>query len=353
MEIETAEVRNAISKYFGYLKSKSRIIIILILIPAISGVLFAWLRKPKYEAQLSFIINESEKGVGSALLSLAGQSGLMLGSSSLTPTDDKITFLLSSKRILGQAFLKTYKADNKDVIIGNALLEELKLNNAYANDPDMEGFKGFVHTNYDQLSEQEYRAVSDLSQALTDYKIFEYDVLKKKSLVAQSTGIILMKTTLRNEPLAKAVTDNVYSSLSEFYISNTIEKQQANVNLFKHKLDSVQDLLYTAEESLGHEADFNFSITKARGKVNELRLRKEVEMLTLLRAELIKNLELAKLTLEQQKPYFKVVDSPELPLKKIKKSKLMFTLGGALLGFSGALVLFSFLFFRQRNAGKN
>ncbi|MCG9879316.1 MAG: lipopolysaccharide biosynthesis protein, partial [Bacteroidia bacterium] len=85
MEVEMSEIKAAITAYFQYLKRNKLFLIIPFIIGLALGISYAILKKPKYEARVSFIINESDKGIGGSLLSLAGQSGLLLGGGGLTP----------------------------------------------------------------------------------------------------------------------------------------------------------------------------------------------------------------------------------------------------------------------------
>ena len=58
--------------------------------------------------------------------------------------------------------------------------------------------------------------------------------------------------------------------------------------------------------------------------------------------EIVKNLEISKLTLLNQTPIIQIIDRPILPLKVEKKSKIFLGLLGAFLG--GFLSLFFFVF---------
>jgi LPS O-antigen subunit length determinant protein (WzzB/FepE family) len=62
-------------------------------------------------------------------------------------------------------------------------------------------------------------------------------------------------------------------------------------------------------------------------------------MQSLIYSEIVKNLEISKTALIQETPTVQVVDSPEMPLKKNKWSKLIFTIIGFLIGFVGTGLL--------------
>jgi uncharacterized protein involved in exopolysaccharide biosynthesis len=91
------------------------------------------------------------------------------------------------------------------------------------------------------------------------------------------------------------------------------------------------------------------NIFRFKGKLNEQRLRRDVNILNILYAESIKNKELAKFNLEQDRPVFQLVDTPMAPLDIKGKSMLtygflgMFVLAFLGIGFFSLLYLINFI----------
>jgi len=71
---------------------------------------------------------------------------------------------------------------------------------------------------------------------------------------------------------------------------------------------------------------------------------RRVEVLNAMYLEIVKNLELSKITLLNQTPIINIIDTPTLPLKEDKKSK---TLLGVLGGFLGGFLSICFFIFRK------
>jgi len=67
-----------------------------------------------------------------------------------------------------------------------------------------------------------------------------------------------------------------------------------------------------------------------------------VEILNVMYAEIIKNLEISKMTLLNQKPFINIIDSPRLPLEIIHFSILKALI---LFGFLGAILASIYVFF--------
>ena len=100
--------------------------------------------------------------------------------------------------------------------------------------------------------------------------------------------------------------------------------------------------LEIAEEEFAKVKDINQRIVKASGRLKELRLKRRVEVLNTMYLEIVKNLELSKITLLNQTPIIQIIDKPILPLKIEEKSKIALGLLGGFLG--GFLSLFFFIF---------
>ena len=66
--------------------------------------------------------------------------------------------------------------------------------------------------------------------------------------------------------------------------------------------------------------------------LEELRLKREVEILNVMYAEILKNLEISKVTLLNQKPLVNIIDSPRYPLEVVRFSPLKGLLVFGMLG---------------------
>jgi capsule polysaccharide export protein KpsE/RkpR len=124
-----------------------------------------------------------------------------------------------------------------------------------------------------------------------------------------------------------------------------------NYNIIQRRADSIQSELLQAENSGATFVDQNQNIIKMSRRIEGERLRKKTEILNLMFGEVLKNLEIAKFTLENQTPSLIVIDTPTLPLEKKKMSRLKTAIGMAfLLGFIAAMYV---LFKNYTNNKKN
>ena len=128
------------------------------------------------------------------------------------------------------------------------------------------------------------------------------------------------------------------------YTSHQTAQANNTLDFLQNRADSVFSELVIAEEELARMKDINQRIVKASGRLKELQLMRRVEVLNTMYLEIIKNLELSKITLLNQTPIINPIDIPILPLEKEKKSK---TLAGILGGFLGVFLSVGFFIFRK------
>jgi hypothetical protein len=119
-------------------------------------------------------------------------------------------------------------------------------------------------------------------------------------------------------------------------VQSKIKIKAANVALLQKRADSLGALLnrntYSAAAAQQSLVDINPALRTA--PVSAEIMSREKMMIATIFAEVVKNLELAKFTLQQETPVIQVVDRSYLPLQKEKESKLKgLLLGGILAGF--------------------
>jgi uncharacterized protein involved in exopolysaccharide biosynthesis len=128
------------------------------------------------------------------------------------------------------------------------------------------------------------------------------------------------------------------------YISYQTKQSSNTIEFLQNRADSVFHELEKAEEDFARVKDINQRIIKASGRLKELQLMRNVEVLNTMYLELVKNLEVSKLTLLKHTPIIQVIDKPILPLKDTKIS-MGFT---AIVSFLLALFISVFYVFLRK-----
>jgi hypothetical protein len=344
--MEFKEVTKFIGDFMNFCLKYKYIFILSILLGGVLGFCYAYFNKTKYEAKLSFIINESKVSNQNSLANLTSQ--LNIGSSSLNLTEDKILFLIGTKKILGQSLLTKY--DDKKCI-ADKLIEVLDIKQKFKKHIDIRDFSLFKSHRIEKLSYAENKIIDILINQIIKSNDLTYESVKKKtnSIVAQTTsGIILISYKNEDEILSQKFVTSIYNNLSEFYIETITKNLKESYELVSKREDSLKKVISNFENQTAEAFDDAIGVYKFRGKIKQNRLRRDTEILNAMYAEVLKNREIAKFNLEQERPVLQIIDEPALPLEQHFKSKIIFTILG-IIGFT--LLYLSFLsiyFFSQK-----
>lgn len=350
MEFKTGEISLFFSDLLKFIRKKFLVVLAVAFIGLILGAVYGARYKPYYKGSLSFMLNESKPGAAGGLASLAGQLGI--GMSSPTLNEDRILYLLGSRKILGEALLLPHQ--NGETRIGDEVAKVFRINEGWAADTAMQNFKGFSAKSIEQCNFQEQYAISSIYDFLLKSNRYHSDALKKKGnafVGNQSSGILVIDFECRNEQLSKAFLEAVFKATESFYVQAVTKSLEENYVLISTKADSIKALLKDKESETAIAADAAFNVFKNQGKLSEMRARKEVELLNLLYAEIVKNREIAKFNLDQSKPGIQVIESPYLPLEKKDRTALAWgTIGFTaflFFGFGLMVLVFVMLNFKR------
>jgi hypothetical protein len=161
-------------------------------------------------------------------------------------------------------------------------------------------------------------------------------------LQSDEANIINLSYTSVNDEFAKIFVEALIEQMSEMYISHQTAQTNNTLDFLSSRSDSVFMELEMAEENFAKIKDINQRIVKASGRLKELQLMRNVEVLNAMYLEIVKNLEISKLTLLNQTPIIQIIDKPILPLEQEFKSKTVLGLLGAFLGSFLSLCFFIF-----------
>ena len=150
---------------------------------------------------------------------------------------------------------------------------------------------------------------------------------------SDASNIITLTYTSINQDFAKEFVEKLIAQMSKMYISHQTARANTTLDFLQDRADSVFLELEITEQEFAKVKDINQRIVKASGRLKELQLMRRVEVLNAMYLEIIKNLELSKITLLNKTPIINIIDEPVLPLEENKLSKLFAALFGGFLGF--------------------
>jgi hypothetical protein len=324
-----------------YLLTRWFVILLISITGGIIGFYFALYQKPIYISKYSFILNENEGGTSLNLSSLAGIAGISgLGGSSNNVNEDKLLYLANSRLIIGESLLDNYEINGKKGSLVNHFIDIYELQKRFISDTSLINFQYFKSTQLEKLDYQENKVMDLIIKMIIDSKFLTIDTKKKTGIVIQSAGIIAMDYKSIDEEFSKYFIESLFNNLSNYYTNKSIQRQFKNYLLIQNRADSLKDVLYEKETNGANIYDRNIKIIKMAGRVDLERNKREIQILSLMYSEVLKNLEIAKFNLDNQTPFFQSVDKPTFPLEIKKKSKLILAIiGFVLLGGLFSLII--------------
>ena len=334
-EIKLTDILIKLLDYKTYLFSKKYIIIAVSGFSFVLGIVFAISADRKYTAELTFVVEEQQHGSGplGAMSGMANQFGFDIGgAASTTFSQNNILEFLRSRGVVEEALMQSRKINKTDDLLIEHYLHLNKIKDSWKDNEDLNpvSFRSVLSKENDSVSGGIWRDIIDSKLTV--------------GLKSDEASIINLSYISVNEEFAKIFVETLIEQMSKMYITHQTAQSNNTLDFLKSRADSVFLNLEIAEEELAKVKDINQRIVKASGRLKELQLMRNVEVLSTMYLEIVKNLEISKLTLLNQTPIIQIIDRPILPLKNEKKSK---TFSALIAGFLGCFLSFAFFVFRK------
>ena len=332
-EIQLKDILIKLSEYKSYLLKKKFTIVLISFFCLVLGIVFAISADKKYIAELTFVVEDQQASGGTlgAMSGMANQFGFDLGgSSSTTFSQNNILELLKSRGVVEAALMQNRKINKKEDLLIEHYLHINKIKDLWESDIDLTpvSFHGILTQNNDSVSGVVWKNIIE-NKLVVDFQSDEANIIK-------------LSYTSVNEEFAKMFVEAVIEQMSKMYIVYQTAQANNTLDFLQNRADSVFGELEIAELEFAKVKDINQRIVKASGRLKELQLMRRVEVLNTMYLEIVKNLELSKITLLNQTPIINIIDKPILPLQVEKKSKTVLGLLGVFLGGFLSLIFFVF-----------
>ena len=334
-EIQLKDILIKLSEYKTYLFKKKFTIVSISFLCLVVGILFAIQSETKYNAELTFVV-EGEKGGGSlgAMSGLASQFGFDIGggSGSTTFSQQNILELLKSRGVVKAALMQSQMINGNDNLLIEHFLSINKFKESWSENDDFKGVSFHDKNSY----------THDSISGLIWSRIVEKNLVIE--LENDEANIINLSYKSVSPNYAKYFVEALIDEMSKMYIKHQTAQASNTLDFLESRADSVFSELEIAEQEFAKVKDINQRIVKASGRLKELQLMRRVEVLNAMYLEIVKNLELSKITLLNQTPIIQIIDTPILPLEQDKSSK---SLAGILGAFLGGFLSVCFFIFRK------
>ena len=312
-EIELKEVFSTISELKKELQSNLFKIFLFVFSLTVLSLVFYVAQDSRYKAELSFVVEDTQKSTPlSSMSGLASQFGFdMFSSSNSTFSQANIMDLLKSRGVISKTLLQKINYTDKSDFFIDSYLEINSINNDWNEFPSLKDLNF-----HDKLT-----ITHDSIITLVWQKIIEEDI--SVEIKNDETDIIYLSFRSSDEKFAKFFSESLISEMSRMYISYQTKQSTNTISFLQNRADSVFVELEKTEQEFARVKDVNQRIIKASGRLKELQLMRNVEVLNTMYLELVKNIEVSKLTLLKQTPIIQVIDRPILPLEDTKISTFL------------------------------
>jgi hypothetical protein len=340
-EISLKELLQKVKEWYNYILSQWKIIVLVGIIGAALGLGYSLLQKPTYTASLSFALEDEKSGGGlGGALGLASSFGIDLGGGGGSIfTGSNLTELFKSRAMVEQTLLTPVTSNGKvislaEMYIQNAGWRETWNQNSKYNTiqflPEANR-KGFTRV-HDSIFGVIYQGLSTtgLSVGQRDKKV----------------DIMSIDVVSTNELFSKYFCEALAKKVSDFYIETKSKKSRENMMILERQTDSIRRELNGAITGVAVANDNTFGLNPAMNvrRAPSAKRQVDVQANTAILTELVKQSELAKVTLRKETPLIQIIDRPILPLAKQRFGKAKgIVLGGFLAGF---LMIFIVIFRR-------
>jgi hypothetical protein len=341
-EISLKELIYKAKEWYQYLLSQWKIIVLAGIIGASLGLTYSFIKKPIYTATLSFALEEDKSsggGLGSAL-GLAGSLGLDLGGGGGSIfTGSNLTELFKSRKMVEQTLLTPVDYNGKTISLVEMYIQINELRKGWKDNAKLENIKFLPNVNREKFTRVHDSILGSIYQNLSKGAL---SVGQKDKKIA----IINIDMSSTNELFAKYFCEALAKNVSDFYIYTKSKKARTNMLVLERQTDSIRRELNGAITGVAVANDNTFNLNPALNVRRTPSARKQVDVQanTAILTELVKQSELAKVTLRKETPLIQVIDTPILPLVKERFGKLK---GLAIGGFLGGFLIVFVLIFRK------
>ena len=338
-EISLKELIEKANDWVAYLLSQWKIIILVGIIGAALGLMYSFSKKPVYTASLSFVLEGEQSGDG-GIGSLANSFGFDLGSGGGGIfSGSNLMELFKSRSMVEQTLLSPVTFNGKTITLAEMYIKNNRWRDNWDNNP-------------------KFKSIQFLSNAKRKYFTREHDSIMGVMYTNLSNGglvvgqkdkkasIFSIDVASADELFSKYFCEALAKQVSDFYVETKSKKARMNMDILELQTDSIRGELNGAITSVAVANDNTFNLNPALNvrRAPSARRQVDVQANTAILTELVKQTELAKVTLRKETPLIQIIDRPVLPLPKERFSKSKGLLMG---GFSAGFIAVFLLIFRK------
>jgi hypothetical protein len=276
-------------------------------------------------------------GLSSGLAGLSSILGTGTGPGGSGSGLERVIELIGSDRIIGNAILSEAEVNGKQDLLVNHYINLQGYRKAWEKDSVLNKVNYSNGVQFADLDFPQRKAIKNIIGSLIS-KDNSSKIIGKS--FDKKSGVVTLSVTYKNEDFSIVLTNSIYKEVIEFYSTQSLAATSNNVQVLNQKADSIRRELDATRRAFAKNSDQALGLLLQEDKVENKSLSFKENMLSLMYAEVQKNLETLKYIEASSMPSFSIIDQPYSPIKAQTKSKLVY-------GFMGFFLLefFSFLYF--------
>lgn len=334
MEEEKDVISIDFGAFFKILWKEKLWLILITLVFAIFGVIYALLAREEYVSTGKILPEYQSKSGGlgqfAGLASLAGvdiSSAGGGGSDAIRP-DLYPDVLKSTPFFLDLFKIKVRTKDNKEMLFSQfydtyVLDNKIEKENTQINFP--------ASKQYIAVSYQTEKNLKDLRERIG-------------AVIDKKTGLITVTVKLPDPLVATIITDYCMKFLTDYITNYRTEKSKRDLNFLAERLDAAKGKYYNNQAKKAQYSDQNqLAMIKIQSAdLQRERIESEYKLSSSFYNSLLQKYEEAKLKVQQETPVLKVLEPPVVPNKRSEPKRailvLIFTFLGGIVGVVFSLI---------------
>ena len=328
-EITLKELLDKAKEWHSYLLSQWKIIVLAGVVGAALGLGYSISKKPIYTATLSFALDDEKSGGSSGAMGLASSLGLDLGGGSGGGvfSGANLTELFKSRFMVEQTLMQPMTTGVDTISLTEMYIRTQEWRDKWIDKPRLKAIQFPPLTKRKYFTREHDSIMGKIYEDLSKTCLTVEQKDKKAAIIS-----IVLKS--ENEQFSKIFCETLAKQVSDFYVDTKSKKSRLNMSILVKQRDSIRDELNKGITNVAIANDNTFMLNPALNvnRTPSAKSQVNVEANTVLLNELIRQVELAKVSLRKETPLIQVIDRPILPLPKERLGKAQGILLGSLIG---------------------
>ena len=329
-EISVKEIFATVKAGAKELRRKIPVILLFGLIGGFLSAAYAHFKKPIYTATSTFVLEEEGKGVGLSQLSgLASLAGIdVAGGGGGIFQGDNILELYKSRLMIEKTLLSSVEINGRKMLLIDRYIAWNKLAEKWK---EKDGVRDFTF----KQDPAKFSRWQD--SVITGIVInFNKQVLTVGK-IDKKLSILEVDVKTDDELFSKLFNSKLVENVNDFYTQTKIKKSAQNIKVLQHQADSVKRILGYSISGVASALDAapNANPALLTLRVPSQKKQVDVQASGAIYGEIVKNLEISKISLRQETPLIQILDQPVLPLPKSEVGVVK----AAMIGFMIGIVL--------------